>query len=265
MGRGSERRRPEAARPTVDAARHATQDRPAVSGAGHHPSHAGAAVASLPPAVQRAPACHRPGLGRSLSSRPFLDPAGSLSLHRRGRRAAPYPRRHARARDPTGPGGESPARPPGEGGRRKVVAITPARSRRRGRRARAWSTCCSTSGSTCVRPRASTHGAPGPTFQGGSEDRNPRSSRRPRPCRPPGWRALAGGAPAGRCGSRNGRLRLRDRAPLDSADVAAATGAQGPAPESPRDRRDVTNPERPPLDPRRIPIQRLRRYSTSAC
>jgi hypothetical protein len=150
---------------------------------------------------------------------------------RRGRRAAPDPRRHARARDPTGPGGESPARPPREGGRRSVSR--PPAHDAAARRARAWSTYCSTSGSTCVRPRASTHGAPGPTFQGGSEDRTPRSSRRPRPCRPPGWRALAGGAPAGRCGSRNGRAQLRDRTPLDSADVAAATRVQWPAPESP--------------------------------
>ena len=120
VGRGSERGRTEAARPTVDAARHTTQDRPAVSGAAHHPSGAGAAVASLPPALRRAQACHRPGVGRSLSSDPFLDPAGSRSLHRRGRRAAPDPRWHARARDPTGSGGESPARPPWEGGRRSV-------------------------------------------------------------------------------------------------------------------------------------------------
>ena len=120
VGRGSERGRPKAARPTVDAARHTTQDRPAVSGAGHHPSGAGAAVASLLPTVQRAPAGHRPGVDRSLSSDPFLDPAGSRSLHRRGRRAGPHPRRRARARDPTGPGGESPARPPGKGGRRSV-------------------------------------------------------------------------------------------------------------------------------------------------
>jgi hypothetical protein len=120
VGRRSEGRGPEAARPPIDAARHTTEDRPTVSGAGHHPGGAGAAVTSLPPAVERAPAGHRPGVGRSLSSHPFLDPAGSRSLHRRGRRAAPRPRRHARARDPTGPGGESPARPPWEGGRRSV-------------------------------------------------------------------------------------------------------------------------------------------------
>src|SRR5450631_2241792 len=134
------------------------------------------------------------------------------------------------------------------GGRWWAIGITPARSRRRGRRARAWSTCCSTSGSTCVRPRASTHGAPGPTFRGGSVDRRQRSSRRPRPRRPPGWPAPAGGALAGRCGWKNGRPQIRDRTPLDSADVVAATRGPRPALESPRDRQDVTNCERRKLD-----------------
>jgi hypothetical protein len=95
MGRGSERRGPQAARPTVDAPRHATQDRPALSRAGHHSSHAGAAIVPLAPAVRGAPPCHRPRLRRSLSGDPFLDPAGSRSLHRRGRRAAAGTRRHA--------------------------------------------------------------------------------------------------------------------------------------------------------------------------
>ena len=63
---------------------------------------------------------------------------------------------------------------------------------------RAWSTCCSTSGSTCALPRASTRGARGPISWVGSGLRWPRASRRPRPCRPPGWLALAGGARVGR-------------------------------------------------------------------
>jgi hypothetical protein len=116
MGRGSERRGSQAARPTVDAARRPAQDRPALSRAGHYPSHAGVAIVPLAPAVRRAPPRHRPGLRRSLSGDPLLDPAGSRSLHRRGRRAAPGPRRHARAGDPTGTGGQSRARPQGEGG-----------------------------------------------------------------------------------------------------------------------------------------------------
>jgi hypothetical protein len=116
LGRGSERRGPQAARPTVDAARRPTPDRPALSRAGHHSSDAGAAIVPLAPRVRRAPPRHRPRLRRSLSGDPFLDPAGSRSLHRRGRRAAPGPRRHARAGDPTGAGGQSRARPQRDGG-----------------------------------------------------------------------------------------------------------------------------------------------------
>ena len=106
---------------------------------------------------------------------------------------------------------------------RSAIGITPDRSRRRDRCGRAWSTCCSTSGSTSVPPRASTRGARDTIFSGGRPRRWPRMPRRPRPCRAPGWRASAGGARAGRCGSTNSRLpRPRDRTPLESADVAAA-------------------------------------------
>ena len=41
------------------------------------------------PVVRRAAACHRAGVGRWLSGDPFLDPAGSRSLYRRGDSAPP--------------------------------------------------------------------------------------------------------------------------------------------------------------------------------
>jgi hypothetical protein len=75
----------------------------------------------------------------------------------------------------------------------------------RDRRGRAWSTCCSTSGSTSAPPRASTRGARGPIFRGGSARRRSRRSRRPRPSHVPGWRVSAGGSRVGRCGSKNTR------------------------------------------------------------
>ena len=90
----------------------------------------------------------------------------------------------------------------------------------------AWSTCCSTSASTSARPRASTRAARGRTFRGGSA--RPRSQTRPRRRRrrSRGWRASAGDARAGRCGSRNTPPRRRDRTQLESADVPPADGAQ---------------------------------------
>ena len=47
VGRSSEGRRPKAARPTFDAARHAPEAGPALPGADHHPNNARAAVASI--------------------------------------------------------------------------------------------------------------------------------------------------------------------------------------------------------------------------
>jgi hypothetical protein len=84
VGRGSQRGGPKAAWPTLDAARHATPNRPALSRAGHHPSHAGASVVSLAAGVWGAPPRHRAGVGRSFPRDPLLHPAGSRSLHRRG-------------------------------------------------------------------------------------------------------------------------------------------------------------------------------------
>ena len=107
-----------------DAARHATQDRPALSGAGHHPSDARAAVASLAARVRSAPTRHRAGVGRSLPGDPLLDPAGPRPLHRRGGRGAPRPRRRARAGDPIGARGQPRARAQGEGRRRPVSRPT---------------------------------------------------------------------------------------------------------------------------------------------
>jgi hypothetical protein len=245
VGRGSERRRPEAARPTVDAARHATQDRPAVSGAGHHPSHAGAAVASLAPAVRRAPACHRPGVGRSLSSRPFLDPAGSRSLHRRGRRAAPYPRRRARARDPAGPGGESPARPPGEGGRRSVsrppAHDAAADAREHGLRAAQLPkapACAPVHRPTELRAplfrvatRTGTHGSPARHGPAVHLDGTHRLAVR--------RRAVAGRGTARRFSATAPHLSLRM--------LRQPHAPKGLPLESPRDRQDVTSRERPRL------------------
>jgi hypothetical protein len=124
VGRGSEGGGPQTARPTVDATRHPTQDRPALPRAGDHSSNAGAPVAALAACVRGAPPRHRPGIGRSLSGDPFLYPAGPRALHRRGRRAAPRPRRRARARDPIGAGREPRPRPQGEGGRRSVPRPT---------------------------------------------------------------------------------------------------------------------------------------------
>ena len=47
----------------------------------------------------------------------------------------------------------------------------------------------------CIDPRSS-----GPDFRGGSAHLRPPTSRRPRRCRIPGWRASAGGSQVGRCG-----------------------------------------------------------------
>ena len=100
VGRCSQGGGPKAARPAFDAARHPTQDRPALPGAGHHPRNARATVASLAARVRSAPARHRAGVDRSLPGDSLLDPAGPRALHRRGGRGAPRPRWRARARDP---------------------------------------------------------------------------------------------------------------------------------------------------------------------
>jgi len=120
LGRGSQGGGPQAAQPTVDAARHATPDRPALSRAGHHSSRPWASLASFTACVFGAPARHRARLRRSLSRDPFLGPAGSRALHRRGRRAAAGPRGRARPRDSPRAGGEPGARPQGKSGWRPV-------------------------------------------------------------------------------------------------------------------------------------------------
>jgi hypothetical protein len=84
VGRGSQGGGAKAAGAAVDASRHATQDRPPVSGAGDDPGNARAAIAAITAGVRRAPARHRAGVGRSLSSDPFFDPARPRALHRRG-------------------------------------------------------------------------------------------------------------------------------------------------------------------------------------
>jgi hypothetical protein len=108
------------------------------------------------------------------------------------------------------------------GRRGKVVGdrIPPDRSQRRGTCGRAWFTCCSTSASTSAPPRASIHVARVSSFRGGITRRRQLTTRRPRPTHRLGWRALAGGARAGRCGWRNSRPPRRDRVRLDFADVA---------------------------------------------
>ena len=84
LGRGPQGRGAKTARATFDAPRHPAQDRPPVSGAGHDPGNARAAVTSISAGVRRAPTRHRAGFGRSLSGDPFFDPAGPRALHRRG-------------------------------------------------------------------------------------------------------------------------------------------------------------------------------------
>jgi hypothetical protein len=89
-------------------------------------------------------------------------------------------------------------------GRSSAIGTTPVRSRRRGRCARAWSTCCSTSGSISGRLPASTPAARGLIFRGGTatpdliprmlHSRRALGARWPRLHRPLGWRRSAGGA-----------------------------------------------------------------------
>jgi hypothetical protein len=70
--------------------------------------------------VRRAPARHQAGVGRRIPRRPLLHPAGPRALHRRGRRSAPRPRRHARTCRQVGARGQSSPRPQGEGRRRSL-------------------------------------------------------------------------------------------------------------------------------------------------
>ena len=143
----------------------------------------------------------RHALSRSLSGDPFFDPAGrtGTSSSRGMRRAAP-----AAACTGWRSGWRSRSTAPSAAqGRSSAIGITPERSRRRGTCGPAWSTCCSTSGSTSAPPRASIRGARVRTSRGGITPRLPPTSRRPRPSRRPGWRASDGGARAVRCGWRN--------------------------------------------------------------
>jgi hypothetical protein len=105
--------------------------------------------------------------------------------------------------------------PLGAEGRSSATGITPGRSRRRGTCGPAWSMCSSTSASISAPPRASIRGARRRTFRGGVTPQWRRTSRRPRPCHTPGWRASDGGAAAGRCGWKNTRLPRPDRTRLE--------------------------------------------------
>ena len=84
VGRRSQGRWAKGARPSVGAARHATEGRSPIPCAGHHPRDARAAVVPLAARVRGAPARHRAGVGRPLPNNPLLDPAGPRPLHRRG-------------------------------------------------------------------------------------------------------------------------------------------------------------------------------------
>ena len=84
LGRGPQGGGAKTAGATFDAPRHPAQDRPPLSGAGHNPGNARAAVTSIRAGVRRAPTRHRAGFGRSLPGDPFFDPAGPRALHRRG-------------------------------------------------------------------------------------------------------------------------------------------------------------------------------------
>ena len=101
-----------------------------------------------------------------------------------------------------------------------AIVTTSVRSRRRGRRGRAWSTCYSTSASISARPPASTRGARVPISPGGTEPQRLRPARPPRFSPRRGWRPSVGSARAVGCASRSIRPPRPDRTRLDSAGVA---------------------------------------------
>ena len=123
------RERAESRAPTraanFDAARHPTEGRPTVPGAGHHPSNARSTVASFAAGVRSTPTRHHPRVGRSLPGDSLLDPARSRPFHRGGRRGAPCPRWRARAGDSIGARGQPRPGTQGEGRRRSLPRPTP--------------------------------------------------------------------------------------------------------------------------------------------
>jgi hypothetical protein len=84
VGWRSQGRRTKGARPSIGAARHATEGRSPIPRADHDPRDAGATVVPLAARVWGAPARHRGGVGGQVPRDPLLYPAGPRPLHRRG-------------------------------------------------------------------------------------------------------------------------------------------------------------------------------------